>query len=166
MFKFTRLTIQVLMLLNLVVGAILLAVLAYTLVQPAEFANKLAGRMADPRTAMTSMQVGLAMILPVMIAAHLIFQRLLGMIHTAASGEPFLAINGERLRQIGWALLVIQLCDLVFGTAITRFDAALGDQESGWSPSVTGWLAVLLVFVLARIFDQGAQMRDELALTV
>jgi hypothetical protein len=32
--------------------------------------------------------------------------------------------------------------------------------------SVTPWLTILLLFVLARVFDQGARMRDELAGTV
>jgi hypothetical protein len=32
--------------------------------------------------------------------------------------------------------------------------------------SITGWLAVLLTFVLARVFAEGARMRDELEGTV
>ena len=32
--------------------------------------------------------------------------------------------------------------------------------------SINGWLAVLLTFVLARVFAQGALMRDELEGTV
>ena len=35
-----------------------------------------------------------------------------------------------------------------------------------WSFSVTGWLAVLLLFVLARVFDHGTRMRDDLEGTV
>ncbi len=32
--------------------------------------------------------------------------------------------------------------------------------------SVTGWLAVLLLFVLAGVFEHGAQMREELEATI
>ena len=32
--------------------------------------------------------------------------------------------------------------------------------------SVTPWLTILLLFVLARVFDQGARMRDDIAGTV
>ena len=32
--------------------------------------------------------------------------------------------------------------------------------------SVTRWLVVLLLFVLARVFDQGTRMREELEATV
>jgi hypothetical protein len=38
--------------------------------------------------------------------------------------------------------------------------------DVGWSFSITGWLAVLLLFVLARVFDQGTRMRDDLEGTV
>ena len=32
--------------------------------------------------------------------------------------------------------------------------------------SLSGWLAVILTFVLARVFDAGCEMRDDLAGTV
>jgi hypothetical protein len=32
--------------------------------------------------------------------------------------------------------------------------------------STSGWLAVILLFVLARVFAEGATMRDDLAGTV
>jgi len=35
-----------------------------------------------------------------------------------------------------------------------------------WSFSLTRWLVVLLLFVLARVFDQGTRMREELEATV
>ena len=38
--------------------------------------------------------------------------------------------------------------------------------DIGWSFSATGWLAVLLLFVLARVFNEGAEMRYELEGTV
>ena len=38
------------------------------------------------------------------------------------------------------------------------------DIDAGFS--VNGWLAVLLTFVLARVFAEGARMRDDLEGTV
>ena len=35
-----------------------------------------------------------------------------------------------------------------------------------WNFSLTRWLAVLLLFVLSRVFEQGARMRDDLEGTV
>ena len=160
MFKLSQAVIRVLLVLNLVVGVLLLAVLAFSLARPEPLLLRMDG------SALGYMRIALALILPVMVAAHLIFKRLLAMLDTTIAGDPFTLANGSRLQQIGWALLVIQLCDLAFGAAVTRIEAVMGDSSSGWAPSVTGWLAVLLVFVLARIFEQGARMRDDLALTV
>ena len=38
------------------------------------------------------------------------------------------------------------------------------DLDAGFS--INGWLAVLLTFLLARVFAEGARMRDELEGTV
>jgi hypothetical protein len=38
--------------------------------------------------------------------------------------------------------------------------------ELDWSFSLAPWLAVLLLFVLAQVFDHGARMRDDLEGTV
>jgi hypothetical protein len=38
--------------------------------------------------------------------------------------------------------------------------------DINWSFSLTRWIAVLLLFVLARVFEQGARMREELAGTI
>lgn len=99
------------------------------------------------------------------VAAHLIFARMLSIVATAIAGDPFTLVNAQRLRTVGWALLAIQLLDLGFG--YISFMVESGTVETfGWSPTVGGWIAVLMVFVLARVFEQGSRMRDELAMTV
>lgn len=99
------------------------------------------------------------------VAAHVIFRRLVAIVDTVAAGVPFSIVNAVRLLHIAWALLAIQLLDLVFGFAAVATSRAT-DEYFGWSPSVGGWLAVLLLFVLARVFRRGAEMQDELAATV
>ncbi len=113
------------------------------------------------RYAIIILLVGIA----VGLAAHLIFRRLIAIIDTVAAGAPFSAANADRLRIIAWALLAIQLLDLGFGYAAMRVSAETGEYF-GWSLGMSGWLAVLLLFVLARVFRQGAAMQDELAATV
>jgi hypothetical protein len=96
---------------------------------------------------------------------HVLFRRMLGIIETAIAGDPFTMDNAQRLRAVGWALLAVQLLDLVFAAVSLNVKAVTG-EDLGWSPSVGGWIAVLMVFVLARVFEQGSRMRDELAMTV
>ncbi|MEA3031714.1 MAG: hypothetical protein QOG13_3039 [Sphingomonadales bacterium] len=98
-------------------------------------------------------------------AVHVMFRRMLAIVATAIAGDPFTLANARRLRVVGWALLAIQILDLVFG-ALSMTISVRRDDPFGWSPSVGGWISVLMVFVLARVFEQGSRMRDELAMTV
>lgn len=97
--------------------------------------------------------------------AWVIAARLLAMIATAARGEPFTAANATRLATIGWALLAWQVLDLAVG-AVAAWVSALGVEFATWTPSVGGWIAVLLAFILARIFAHGAAINDELEGTI
>jgi hypothetical protein len=97
---------------------------------------------------------------------YLILKRLLAMVETVRAGDPFVAVNAERLRAIAWVLLALQLLSLlVAGIAeAVSTPAHPLDLDAGFSTS--GWLAVLLTFVLARVFAEGALMRDELEGTI
>lgn len=99
------------------------------------------------------------------VAAHVVFTRLLAIVATVRGGDPFVAANAARLGAIGWAVLAIQLLDLAFG-ATSGWLTVRGIAHAGWAPSVGGWISVLMIFVLARVFTIGARMRDELEGTV
>lgn len=86
-------------------------------------------------------------------------------IASARAGDPFVVANARHLRTIGWALLALQLLDIPAALLI-RFYPALGSAAPHGSVSIGGWIAVLMVFVLSRIFAAGAVMRDELEGTV
>ena len=99
------------------------------------------------------------------VALHRIFVALLAILATVRAGDPFTAANAARLQAIGWGLLVLQLLDLGLG-GFTAWFAVLHVDFPGWSPSFGGWIAVMMVFVLARVFTIGARLRDDLAMTV
>ena len=107
----------------------------------------------------------LATTVPVAIAAHLIFTRLVAMLCDTQIGAAFSAANAARLTTIAWALLAINIADLAFGR-ISIWASAQSSEYFGWSPSLTGWFAVPLLLILARIFTEGAAMRDDLEGTV
>jgi hypothetical protein len=100
------------------------------------------------------------------VPAQILLTALIRILRTVDAGDPFVAANARRLQAIGWALLAIQLLDAALGFVIGGIARTGADVATGWSPSIAGWLAVLLVFVLARVFAQGAAMRDELEMTV
>jgi hypothetical protein len=110
-------------------------------------------------------QVIAVLILPIAYATHRIFMAIIAILKTAIAGDPFIAENASRLRTVGWALLVIQFIDLIAGILMIRFSETTGEYW-GWSLALTGWLAALFMFVLAGIFERGAEMREELEGTV
>ena len=97
---------------------------------------------------------------------HVILKRLLAIVGTVRAGDPFVAANARRLKTIAWVLLTLQVLSLVIA-AIGRAVAIPGhplDLDAGFS--INGWLAVLLTFLLARVFAEGTLMRDDLEGTV
>ena len=97
---------------------------------------------------------------------HLVFTRLLAIAATVRAGEPFVAANASRLQAIGWALLALQLLGIVIGAIGDAFSTPEHPVDLDAGFSVNGWLAVLLTFVLARVFAEGTRMREDLEGTV
>lgn len=93
-------------------------------------------------------------------------KRLLAIVETVSAGDPFVAANAARLRSMAWTLLVIQGLGIVIGGIARAVSTPAHplDIEAGFS--VNGWLAVLLLFLLAQVFSEGTQMREELEGTV
>jgi hypothetical protein len=93
-----------------------------------------------------------------------------GIVATAIAGDPFVDDNAERLKRIGWCLLgvmVVQfLTTMVVAMIVPEHLPEGVNLGIGSDPDPVGLLAILLVFVLARIFKHGARMREELAGTV
>ena len=97
---------------------------------------------------------------------YLILKRLLAMIMTVRAGDPFVAANAYRLQAIAWVLLALQILGLIIAAiakAVSTPEHPL-NLDAGFS--VPGWLAVILSFVLARVFAEGTLMREDLQGTV
>ena len=158
--------LRILVVVNWLVG---LAILALLVVMPNERWIMSAFQLT-PSPEAERLVMGLRAIAVVGLATipinHLILKRLLAMVETVRVGDPFVPANARRLQAIAWALLALQLLGLVI-FAIARAVSTPAhpvDIEAG--VSLNGWLAVLLTFVLARVFAEGTVMREELEGTV
>jgi hypothetical protein len=135
------------------------------------FAPEILGRLAVKYATqpvvpiLTALRIVMLLGMVAGVPIHIIFTRLRAIVATAQAGDPFVAVNARRLQAVGWALLAIQLLDLAFGALMLTL-AAHHVDTAGWSPSLGGWFAVLLLFILARVFAVGTRMRDELEMTV
>ena len=106
-----------------------------------------------------------AMVVPIAVCVHLALTRLVALLIDARKGRAFSELNAKRLTTVAWTLLAVNIVDLAFGQVSAWASAASGEYF-GWSPSMTGWFAVLLLFLLARVFREGAVMREDLEGTV
>ncbi|HXG90651.1 MAG TPA: DUF2975 domain-containing protein [Vicinamibacterales bacterium] len=87
----------------------------------------------------------------------------LAMVETVRAGDPFTAANADRLQTVAWMLLALQVLSMVIGGIANAISTPAHPLHISAGFSISGWLAVLLTFVLARVFAAGAVMRDDLA---
>ena len=159
--------LRTLIIVNWIYGAAILGLVIFANSNPAWFMRAInvpAGH--DPKPIM----MGLTAIATLGVLAvplnHLILTRLLRIVETVGRGEPFVPVNAYRINAIAWALLALQLLSMVvgfIGKTIASKDFPL-HLDAGFS--VNGWLAVILTFVLARVFAEGTLMREDLEGTV
>jgi hypothetical protein len=97
---------------------------------------------------------------------YVVLKRLLAIVETVRDGDPFIARNAARLQEIAWALLAVQLLSMVIGAIGKAVSTPAHPVHLDAGFSINGWLAVLLTFLLARVFAQGALMREDLEGTV
>jgi len=95
-----------------------------------------------------------------------VLKRLLAIVETVRTGDPFVAANAYRLQAIAWALLVLQVLSLVIGAIAKAVSSPAHPVDVDAGFSINGWLAVLLTFLLARVFAEGTHMREDLEGTV
>ena len=97
---------------------------------------------------------------------HVLLKRLLAIVDTVRSGNPFVAANADRLRTIAWTLLALQCMSLLIGAIAKGVSTPAHPLHLHAGFSISGWLAVLLTFLLARVFAEGTAMREDLEGTV
>ena len=95
-----------------------------------------------------------------------ILKRLLAIVETVRAGDPFVAANASRLQVIAWVLLALQLLSMVIGAIGDSVSSPAHPVDLDAGFSINAWLAVLLTFLLARVFAEGARMREDLEGTV
>lgn len=93
-----------------------------------------------------------------------IVARLRQIFATLTAGDPFHPDNVLRLRVIGLTLGSLELVRYAVRAAGDWLD--LGQTKESQGLSLTAWFSVLVVFVLAEVFREGARLRREAELTI
>lgn len=120
--------------------------------------------------------VGAVLVILVAVAAFLALAiyflvLLLRIVGSVKDGDPFVAINAERLSRMGWIALAGQIAMIPVGALLMWIAEITKDIEnvhvdSDFGLNLEGILLVLILFILARVFRQGAAMREDLEGTV
>lgn len=163
----TRRALTILIRLNQLMGIAVLALLAASLVAEDTVMSALGAGPTDRNEALiTGMRLVMVLGIAAVPVTHVVLTRLRAIVGTVADGDPFVTENAARLKGIAWAVLGLELLHLAVGAVAAGASTAERPLDLDWSFSVTPWLAVLLLFVLARVFEQGSRMREDLAGTV
>ena len=159
--------LRILVVLNWIYGACVFALLAYTFIDE-EWTMRALGvsGVSDAQQVIWGMRA-IAVLGLVAIALNFpILKRLLAMVRTVRAGDPFVAANAYRLNAIAWLMLAMQLLSMTIGGIGKALSTAEHPIHLDAGFSVNGWLAVILTFVLARVFAEGTLMREDLEGTI
>ena len=159
--------LRILVVLNWLYAACLIALLSYSFINEPFLmrALKLASPAENPALVIGVRAIAALGILTVPLNLAML-RRLVAMVHTVRAGDPFVASNAYRLQAIAWILLALQ----IIGLAVWAVGKAVSSPahplhlNAGFSPA--GWLAVIMTFVLARVFVEGTLMRQDLEGTI
>jgi hypothetical protein len=162
----TYIVLRILIIVNWVGGA---AILALLLIMPNEQWIMSAFKLS-PSPDAERLVMGLRAIAMLGLVAiplnYIVLKRLLAIVRTVREGDPFVAANASRLQAIAWVLLALQILSLVIGAIGKAVSTPAHPLHLDAGFSINGWLAVLLTFLLARVFAEGALMREDLEGTV
>jgi hypothetical protein len=161
------LVLRILIILNWFYAACLAALLTFSFVNEPFLIRALQLASASENPALVYGVRAIAALGIVTVPINLaMLKRMVAMVDTVRGGDPFVATNAYRLNTIAWLLLALQLVSLLIaliGKAVSTPGHPL-HLDAGFSPG--GWLAVILTFVLARVFAEGTLMREDLEGTI
>ena len=162
-----RIMLRILIPLHWIFGALILALLATTFGPPAWTWRALSvGAVTGHENLIAGMRSIMVIGILGVPIVHVVFSRLLSIVESVRLREPFSAENAGRLKTIAWSLLALELLHIsvvAVAAAVSTRGVPLHISDDF---SVSGWLAILLLFVLAQVFLAGTRMREDLEGTV
>jgi hypothetical protein len=116
----------------------------------------------------------------IIVAAELIFaiiaamgvcafqwlRQLRRIIDSVGQGEAFAPENAERLANMGWLTVGVEALSVPAGVVAAYVAKHTHSSHIDLGFSLNGILLALVLFILARVFREGARMREELEGTV
>jgi hypothetical protein len=124
-----------------------------------------AGHAVDPRiiTGISLLLLFASALLALGVYFLLLLRRI---IDSVAADETFSITNAARLSRMGWICVVVEVLSIPAGASAYAITHAIRHDRVDIGFSLGGVLLALVLFILARVFREGARMREELEGTV
>jgi hypothetical protein len=163
----TSVTLRALIVLNWIFGALIFVLLAISFLAENWTWRALGvGAVAGHEGVVAGMRAIMVIGIAGTPIAHVVLSRLRKIVESVRTGEPFTTDNAGRLRTIAWALLGLELLHLGVVAIASMVSTREVPLRISGNFQLTGWLAILLLFVLAQVFLEGTRMREDLEGTV
>lgn len=125
-----------------------------------------------PASAFAGTLLSFGVILAMLLLSLCFVIQLKRIVATVGEGDPFQSINASRLALMGWCAAGMQIGHI----ALSPLSAHLGRYPMGAviphlhtasaQGPATGFALAIVLFILARVFRRGTEMREELEGTV
>ena len=161
--------------LSFLIGLLVLAMAGVVLAMPAvviwrhEVLSEIAGKygvLAHPDALIWSFVAIMAFGLAILFCGYRMLLLLRRIVDSLAEGDPFVPQNAERLRTMAWLTIAAQLIGVPAAVLGSWIAITLKNVDFDFGVSLGGLLLALTLFILARVFRQGAAMREDLEGTV
>ena len=123
-----------------------------------------------PWQAIALIEVLLAAIIALLVTVEFFFVLLWRVLGSISEGDPFVPANSRRITQMAWTALAGNLWAIVltaYAAWLERFsDHIVTQGDINFSFGGGGLVLILVLFVLARVFRHGTELRDDLEGTV
>jgi hypothetical protein len=159
----------ILMALTAIVAVVMIGAIPAILFNQADFAAAVAEAGGDNTEMALTATILLLLAGAIVAAIAFHFFQLLGrIIDTVGNNDPFSIENAGRLSRMGWIALSFQLASFPIAALVVYLGnlVPFEDLTVDFDFSLTGLLLAIVLFILARIFRHGAELRSDLEGTV
>lgn len=158
-----------LMALTAIVSVFLLGLIPAMLFNQGDFAATI--ELADGASVGTALAASISLLIigaAITAMAFHFFQLLGRIIDTVSNDDPLTVENADRLSRMGWIALIFQIAMIPVGALVIFLgnNVPAENLKIDYDFSLTGLLLAVVLFILARVFRHGAEMRADLEGTV
>jgi Protein of unknown function (DUF2975) len=111
----------------------------------------------------------LALLVAAGVLGFFFFRNLYRIVGTVGEGDPFIPENAQRLSTMGWIVVAVHVLAIPLVGVATWLTKLVKEEHRihlDGGLDINGILLALILFILARVFREGARMREELEGTV